>query len=119
MKIDLATSIVARGNIIAANKKKAPIPEGWALNSAGEPTTDAAEALRGTVQTMAGHKGYALALMVEVFSSILSGAAVGPEIGSMYKDVDRKQNVGHFFCLFDIAAFLPPDQLHKPDARND
>lgn len=110
VKIDLATSIVARGNIIAANKKKVPIPEGWALNSAGEPTTDAAEALRGTVQTMAGHKGYALALMVEVFSSILSGAAVGSEIGSMYKDLDRKQNVGHFFCLFDIAAFLPPDQ---------
>ena len=110
VKIDLATSIVARGNIIAANKKKVPIPEGWALNSEGEPTTDAAEALRGTVLTMAGHKGYALALMVEVFSSILSGAAVGPEIGSMYKDLDRKQNVGHFFCLFDIAAFLPPDQ---------
>lgn len=111
VKIDLATSIVARGNIIAANKKKAPIPEGWALNSAGEPTVDPAEALRGTVLTMAGHKGYALALMVEAFSGILSGAAVGSEIGSMYKDLDRRQNVGHFFCLFNIAAFLPPEQF--------
>ena len=113
MKIDLATSIVARGNIIAANKKKEPIPEGWALDRTGEPTTDAAEALAGTVQTMAGHKGYALAFMVEVFSSILSGAAVGPEIGSMYKDLDRKQNVGHFFCLFDIAAFLEPAEFKR------
>ena len=108
VKIDLATSVVARGNIIAANKKKAAIPEGWALNPAGEATTDAAEALKGTVLTMAGHKGYALALMVEAFSSVLSGAAVGSEIGSMYKDLDRKQDVGHFFCLFDIAAFMAP-----------
>lgn len=108
VKVDLATSIVARGNIIAANKKKQPIPEGWALNRSGEPTTDPAEALLGTVQTMAGHKGYALALMVEVFSSVLSGSAIGSSIGSMYKDLDRKQDVGHFFCLFNIAAFMEP-----------
>jgi LDH2 family malate/lactate/ureidoglycolate dehydrogenase len=69
--------------------------------------------LRGTVLTMAGHKGYALALMVEVFSSVLSGAAVGPDIGSMYKHLDRKQNVGHFFCLFDISAFLPRDEYNQ------
>jgi LDH2 family malate/lactate/ureidoglycolate dehydrogenase len=108
VKVDLATSIVARGNIIAANKKKEPIPEGWALSRTGEPTTDAAEALLGTVQTMAGHKGYALALMVEVFSGVLSGAAIGSEVGSMYKNLDRKQDVGHFFCLFDISAFMEP-----------
>src|SRR5580692_2035692 len=65
VKIDLATSIVARGNIIAAQKRGQPIPQGWALTADGEPTTDAAAALAGTVLTMAGHKGYALALMVE------------------------------------------------------
>lgn len=106
VKVDLATSIVARGNIIAASKKKEPIPEGWALSRTGEPTTDAAEALLGTVQTMAGHKGYALALMVEVLSGVLSGAAIGADVGSMYKNLDRKQDVGHFFCLFDISAFI-------------
>jgi LDH2 family malate/lactate/ureidoglycolate dehydrogenase len=106
VKIDLATSVVARGNIIAAQKKGQPIPSGWALTADGEPTTDAAAALAGTVLTMAGHKGYALALMVEIFSSVLSGAAIGPAIGSMYKDMDRKQDVGHFFCLLDIAAFM-------------
>jgi LDH2 family malate/lactate/ureidoglycolate dehydrogenase len=106
IKIDLATSIVARGNIIAANRKQQPIPEGWALDPGGNPTTDAAEALKGTVLTMAGHKGYALALMVEMFSSVLSGSAIGSSIGSMYKDLDRPQDVGHFFCLFDVTAFL-------------
>ena len=113
IKDDLATSIVARGNIIAAQKKGQPIPKGWAVDRHGEPTTDAGEALLGTVLTMAGHKGYALALMVEVFSSVLSGSAIGPEIGSMYKDLDRKQNVGHFFCLLNIAAFLDLDDFKK------
>jgi LDH2 family malate/lactate/ureidoglycolate dehydrogenase len=106
VKIDLATSIVARGNIIAAQQKNAAIPEGWALDLEGRPTTDATQALLGTVLTMAGHKGYALAMMVELFSGVLSGSAIGPGVGSMYKNLDRKQDVGHFFCLFDVKAFL-------------
>ena len=65
----------------------------------------------GTVLTMAGHKGYALALMVEAFSGVLAGAAVGSAIGSMYKNMDRPQNVGHFFCLFDVSAFMPPAEF--------
>jgi LDH2 family malate/lactate/ureidoglycolate dehydrogenase len=113
VKVDLSTSIVARGNIIAAQKKNQKIPEGWALDKQGQPTTDASEALLGTVLTMAGHKGYALALMVEAFSGILSGAAIGSSIGSMYKDLDRKQDVGHFFCLFNIAAFIDPDEFKR------
>jgi LDH2 family malate/lactate/ureidoglycolate dehydrogenase len=106
VKIDLSTSGVARGKIIAADKKKESIPLGWALDKEGNPTTNAADALLGTVLTMAGHKGYALATMVELFSGVLSGAAIGSEVGSMYKDMDRKQDVGHFFCLFNIEAFL-------------
>lgn len=106
IKIDLATSKIARGNIIAASKKNAPIPLGWALDAEGEPTTDAHKALVGTVLTMAEHKGYALALMIELFSSVLSGAAIGPEVGSMYKNLDRSQNVGHFFFLVHIDAFM-------------
>jgi LDH2 family malate/lactate/ureidoglycolate dehydrogenase len=106
VKVDLSTSIVARGKIIAAQKQKQPIPPGWALDVHGEQTTDAEQALLGTVLTMAGHKGYALAFMVEMFSSVLSGSSIGRNIGSMYKDMDRKQDVGHFFCLLDIEAFL-------------
>jgi LDH2 family malate/lactate/ureidoglycolate dehydrogenase len=106
IKIDLATSLVARGNIISAQKQGRPIPAGWALDRDGNPTTDAAAALAGTVLTMAGHKGYALALMVEGMSGILSRSAVGSAIGSMYKNMDRPQDVGHFFCLLDIDAFM-------------
>jgi len=111
IKVDLATSKVARGNIITASKKNAPIPGDWAFDIAGQSTTDPHKALLGTVATMAGHKGYALALMVELFSSVLSGAAIGPDIGSMYKHLDRAQNVGHFFLVLDISAFMPPEQF--------
>jgi LDH2 family malate/lactate/ureidoglycolate dehydrogenase len=106
VKIDLSTSAIARGNIIAAAKKNEAIPLGWALDADGQPTTDPHKALVGTVLTMAGHKGYALALMVELLSGVLSGAAVGSEIGSMYKNLERKQDVGHFFCLLQIDAFM-------------
>jgi len=106
IKIDLSTSAIARGNIIAAAKKNEPIPLGWALDADGQPTTDPERALVGTVLTMAGHKGYALALMVEMLSGVLSGAAIGSDIGSMYKNLDRKQDVGHFFCLLHINAFM-------------
>jgi LDH2 family malate/lactate/ureidoglycolate dehydrogenase len=113
VKIDLATSLVARGNIIAAQKKGESIPAGWALDPDGNPTTDPSRALLGTVLTMAGHKGYALALMVELFSSVLSGSAIGPAIGSMYKNLDRKQDVGHFFCLLDIDAFMDVGEFKR------
>jgi LDH2 family malate/lactate/ureidoglycolate dehydrogenase len=111
VKVDLATSLVARGNIIAAQKRGESIPQGWALDADGSPTTDASAALAGTVLAMAGHKGYALALMVEVLSGVLSGAAVGSDIGSMYKHMNRQQDVGHFFCLMDISAFIDLDEF--------
>jgi LDH2 family malate/lactate/ureidoglycolate dehydrogenase len=113
VRIDLSTSLVARGNIIAAQKEGKAIPLGWALDVDGNPTTDPDTALMGTVLTMAGHKGYALALLVELFSSVLSGAAVGSSIGSMYKDMDRRQDVGHFFCLMDISAFMDVSEFKK------
>ncbi len=106
VKVDLATSLVARGRIIAAQKRGEEIPLGWALDPDGNATQDASAALLGTVLTMGGHKGYALAMMVEALAGVLSGAAVGADIGSMYKDLDRKQDVGHFFCLLDIDAFI-------------
>ena len=113
IRIDMSTSLVARGNIIAAQKEGRAIPLGWALDVDGNPTTDPEKALMGTVLTMAGHKGYALALMVEIFTGVLSGATFGSSLGSMYKDMDRKQDVGHFFCLMDIDAFMDVDVFKK------
>ena len=68
---------------------------------------------------MAGHKGYALALMVEVFSGVLSGAAIGPAVGSMYKNIDRKQDVGHFFCLFGHRGVYGCGRIQASTGRGD
>lgn len=111
LKVDLATSVTARGNIIAAAKKRAAIPFGWALDADGNPTDDPLQALAGTVLPMAGHKGYALALMVEVFSGVLSGAAIGAAVGNLYNGMNSKQDVGHFFTLLDIEAFMEVPQF--------
>jgi LDH2 family malate/lactate/ureidoglycolate dehydrogenase len=113
LRVDMATSITARGNIIAAAKAGRPIPAGWALDADGHPTTDAAAALVGTVLAIAGPKGAALATMAEVFSGVLAGAAVGNTVGSMYKQMDRPQDVGHFFCLFDVAAFMDVETFKR------
>lgn len=117
VKVDLATSIVARGNIIMAQKRGDSIPEGWALDPDGASTTDPDKALAGTVLTMAGHKGYAMALLVEFLAGVLSGAAVGPDVGSMYKDMSKRQNVGHFFCLLNVAAFMDVKEFKERGRR--
>jgi (2R)-3-sulfolactate dehydrogenase (NADP+) len=82
--IDMATSTVARGKILAAREAGATsIPEGWALGPDGTPTTDPATALAGTVAPAGGAKGAALALMVEVLSACLAGGALGIEASSL------------------------------------
>jgi LDH2 family malate/lactate/ureidoglycolate dehydrogenase len=71
---DMAASGVARGNVLAAKREGRPIPEGWAIDEEGRPTTDADAALRGAMLPMAGHKGVGLAMMVECLAGSLSGA---------------------------------------------
>lgn len=110
--IDVSTGIVARGKIIAAAKQKVPIPEGWALDPDGNPTTDADRALAGAVLTMAGPKGYALAMMVDVLSGVLSGGGYGKNVHSMYKDLKNSADVGHFFLCMNIEAFLPKEEFY-------
>jgi len=117
VKVDLATSVVARGRIIAARREGKPIPPDWAVDPDGNPTTDPEQALAGAVLTMAGARGYALAVLVEVLSGVLSGAAVGKQVGAMYRGPDQEQNVGHFFCLLDIAAFMEVEEFKRRIGR--
>lgn len=111
--IDLSTSVVARGRIIAASQKGDAIPEGWAVDRKGHPTTEPEEALEGAVLPMAGAKGYALALLVDILSGLLSGAEFGGQVGSMYKDFTRTANVGHFIMAFNIEAFMEKEQFFR------
>jgi LDH2 family malate/lactate/ureidoglycolate dehydrogenase len=106
--LDMATSIVARGKIILAAERGASIPEGWAVDKQGNPTTDAREALEGSVLPFGGPKGYALSLMIDIMAGALTGAGFGPRVNSLYDNFDEPQNVGAFFQLIDIGRFSDP-----------
>ena len=77
MIVDMATSQVARGHILKAARVREPIPEGWAVDAEGQPTTDPEAAMGGRLLPLGGEKGFALALLVEVLSGVLADAAVG------------------------------------------
>lgn len=109
--IDLSTSVTARGNIIMAAQSKEPIPAGWAIDREGHPTTDAEEALAGAVLPMAGPKGYALALLVEVLAGVLTGAAFGPHVRNMYTDWTAGSGIGHLLMAVDPGGFGPPNHF--------
>src|SRR5256884_3482872 len=82
--LDMATSIVAGGKLRLAAKKGLPIPEGWALDRNGAPTTDPGEALfHGFLQWAGGYKGFGLATVVEVLSGVLSGGLFGRDVPAM------------------------------------
>jgi LDH2 family malate/lactate/ureidoglycolate dehydrogenase len=100
----LVRSLLA-GKIIVAAKEGRPIPDGWAVDRQGVPTTDATKALEGFVTPMGGPKGYALALSIGLLSSMLSGAFFGSEVTHMYEDFAHPQNIGHLFGVLPIAAF--------------
>jgi len=82
--VDLSTAAITNGEILMALKDGKPIPKGRALGPDGRLTTDAAQAKRGAVLPFGAHKGYALAMMVQIFSGILMGAAPVPDPGKDY-----------------------------------
>lgn len=99
--IDLALSVAARGKIVAAQKAGKPIPEGWAVDSTGQPTTDATAALAGTLSPIGGAKGGALALMVEIIGAALTGGAFGWEATSFFDAEGKSPDMGHFFIAIN------------------
>jgi LDH2 family malate/lactate/ureidoglycolate dehydrogenase len=111
--MDMATSVVARGKIILAGKNGKEIPLGWAISKDGEMTTDPKTALEGAVLPFGEYKGSAIALLVDVLSGILSGAAFGPHIASLYENFTDPQNVGHAFGVIDISKFGPADKFKQ------
>ena len=99
--LDMAMSVVARAKIRNALKRGESIPDTWATDSAGRPTGDPAAALDGFLQPIGGHKGYGLALMVDLFAGLLSNAAYLTHVKSWSQAPEQAQNLGHFFILID------------------
>ena len=103
--IDLSLSKIARGNVMTAKQRGEKIPEGWALDETGQPTTDPDAALRGTMVPMGDAKGTALALMVELLAAGLTGANFAAEATSYLDAEGPPSGTGQLILAFDPAAF--------------
>ncbi len=103
--IDLSLSKVARGKVKVAHEKGEAIPEGWALDQDGNPTTNAEDAMSGTMIPMGDAKGFALVLMVEVLSAALTSSQFGFEAGSFFTAEGPSPSIGQFVIAIAPGPF--------------
>ena len=108
--LDIALSNVAALKVIMAQEKNQPIPDTWLVDEDGLPTTDAFKFPKNaSLQPMAAHKGYGLAVLVELLASVLTGAGILSEIASWNLDLSSVNNAGHAFIAIDVSQMMPMD----------
>jgi (2R)-3-sulfolactate dehydrogenase (NADP+) len=113
LTIDLSLSEVARGKLMVAAREGKPIPQGWALDKDGNPTTDPKAGLEGMMLPAGGVKGAMLALMVELICCALTGAAFGFEADSFFTDEGNRPRIGQAFVVIDPDAVDGNDVFHE------
>ena len=113
LTIDLSLSEVARGKLMVAAREGKPIPQGWALDKDGNPTTDPKAGLEGMMLPAGGVKGAMLALMVELICCALTGAAFGFEADSFFTDEGNRPRIGQAFVVIDPDAVGGNDVFHE------
>lgn len=111
--LDMATSVVAKGKISEALKNGEPIPEGWAVDKMGRPTTNPTAADIGALLPLGGPKGYGLALMITLLTSALSGADPDWNIARFWQQPEKLTNIGFFMAAIDISKFCPLDEFRN------
>lgn len=104
--MDMSTTHAAWGKVIVAREEGKPIPPDWGVDAQGKATTDARQVV-GLAPT-GSHKGYALALMVEVLCAQLMGLPFGRHVTKMYGELDKARNLGHFMLALDVGRFTDP-----------
>jgi LDH2 family malate/lactate/ureidoglycolate dehydrogenase len=102
----MAMSVAARGKVRRAEREGQPIPEGWALDPEGRPTTDPAAALAGFLLPFGGHKGSGLSQAVDLLAGVVTGARFLTDLSSGIGHLDRPSGSGHFFLLLDPQRLL-------------
>ena len=106
--LDIATSVVAAGKVYAMRDLGKSLPEGWVVDGDGLPTTNPHLYPNvGALMPMAGHKGYGIALLVEVLTGVLGGGAFGRDVRSWVIGEPLPVNQSHAFIAIDVAAFEP------------
>lgn len=99
--IDMSTSIVAKSKFKEYSQKGVKLPDGWAVDSNGNPTNDPDVAIQGLVLPMAGFKGYAISMLIDIISGVLSGAAYLNHVGRFYNYDGKSMNVGFYMMAID------------------
>lgn len=107
--LDMATSVVSRERVRMLAASGGSLAAGLAIDGEGKPTTDAWAALSGSVLPVGGAKGSGLSMAITLLVGMLAQADFDDEIGSMYQDFDRPQNVGHIFIVMDPAWLGPAE----------
>jgi LDH2 family malate/lactate/ureidoglycolate dehydrogenase len=103
--LDMALSAAALGKIRLAAAAGRPIPDGWATDPSGLPTTDASTALLGMLLPAGGYKGFGLALMIDVLTGVLGDGGWGDRVRPLYREPDRFNNCSHLFLAIDPERF--------------
>lgn len=101
MQFDQSTTTVALGRITMAKAAGERIPEGWALDAEGNPTTDPAKALEGSLLSMGGYKGWGLGLMCDLLAAGLTGSRAGPDIAPLKAPEGAPHDIGEYYLLID------------------
>lgn len=115
--LDMATSLVAQGKLILAQKEGREIPLGWGLDKNGDPSTDPNAVLNGgTLLPFGGPKGYGISLAIEIMCACLATAAKSTEMGSMY-NFNRTQDTGFVIGAFDISKIISIDEFNDSVSR--
>ncbi|NLF01501.1 MAG: Ldh family oxidoreductase [Anaerolineales bacterium] len=104
--LDMATTSIPYGKVALAQIEGRPIPSDWGFDGEGHPTTDPRR-IAG-LHPIAGHKGSGLAMVIDIFCSVLTGMAWGPHINRMYIDLDEPRKLGHFVMALDIGRLMEP-----------
>lgn len=110
--VDMATSIVAKSKIKNYKEKNLLLPDGWALDENGDPTNDPEKALKGFVLPMAGFKGYAIALSIDIFAGILSGASYLDKVGR-FLNSNSCMDVGFMITVYNPKLIVNGDYYDK------
>jgi len=105
--VDFSTSTIAGSSVWDFSATGGQLPTGLALYANGHPTTDPSAVGEGCLLPAAGPKGFCLGLMVEILSGVLTGAAIGREVGSLLHTWDRPTDTGHLFMAIQIHTFMP------------
>ena len=108
MVLDIAMSTVAGGKVVSFRDIGRALPEGWLTDGEGLPTTDPSVfAKEGALTPLGEHKGYGLALMVEMLAGVVSGSALTSDIVSWARESTVPCDVGHAFLAINVAAMMP------------